>query len=245
MARCTGSAGCSRGSMVSSRYSAIAFDSNNDTLPSTRSTGTFLCGEMARNQSGRLSRSIWRNSKSTPFSRSTMAARCTHGQVLKLTSRYFDMTLRSNFVLGFEIQFDLHVVRIAEEDLPARAARHLIDAVRDALAGEVFLHCLEAAAAERHVIDDAGIRPLLAVGLRDVIDVQHRMPGAVEPRAGEIERWSKAVLEAQHLLVEFDGFGELAGRDVVVVEHADAHVHRASPWSAFRSRIGPTTGRIK
>src|SRR6476620_8220342 len=89
MARCTGSAGCNRGSMVSSRYSLIAFDSNSDTLLSTLSTGTFLCGEMARNQSGRLSRSMCRNSNSTPFSRNTIAARCTHGQVLKLTRRYF------------------------------------------------------------------------------------------------------------------------------------------------------------
>ena len=77
--------------MVSSRYSLIAFDSNSDTLSSMRSTGTFLCGEMARNQSGRLSGSMWRNSNGVFFSRSTIAARCTHGQVLKLTRRYFAM----------------------------------------------------------------------------------------------------------------------------------------------------------
>ena len=97
MARSTGSSGCSRGAIVSSRYSAIAFDSNSDTLPSMLSTGTFLCGEMARNQSGRLSRSMWRNSNSMFFSRSTIAARCTHGQVLKLTRRYFAM-MSSPFV---------------------------------------------------------------------------------------------------------------------------------------------------
>src|SRR5262249_45781233 len=67
----------------------MAFDSNSDTRSSMRRTGTFLCGDMARNQSGRLSGSIWRNSKSIPFSRNTIAARCTQGQVLKLTSRYF------------------------------------------------------------------------------------------------------------------------------------------------------------
>src|SRR5258708_39229658 len=78
--------------MVSSRNSAIAFDSNNETRSSRRSTGTFLWGEMARNQSGRFSGSMWRSSKSTFFSRNTIAARCTHGQVLKLTSRYFVMT---------------------------------------------------------------------------------------------------------------------------------------------------------
>jgi hypothetical protein len=73
--------------MVSSRNSAIAFDSNSETLSSIRRTGTFLCGEIARNQSGRLSGSMWRNSNGTFFSRSTIAARWTQGQVLKLTRR--------------------------------------------------------------------------------------------------------------------------------------------------------------
>ncbi len=54
-----------------------------------RITGTFLCGEMARNQSGRLSGSIWRNSNGVFFSRKRIAERCTQGQVLKLTSMYF------------------------------------------------------------------------------------------------------------------------------------------------------------
>src|SRR5215510_2402617 len=92
MARAIGSSGCNRGAMVSSRYSLMAFDSNSDTESSTRSTGTFLCGEILRNQSGRLSGSMWRNSKSMFFSRSRIAERCTHGQVLKLTKRYFAMT---------------------------------------------------------------------------------------------------------------------------------------------------------
>ena len=70
----------------------MAFDSNNEMRSSRRSTGTFLCGEMARNQSGRLSGSMWRNSNSIFFSRNTIAARCTQGQVLKLTNRYFAMT---------------------------------------------------------------------------------------------------------------------------------------------------------
>src|SRR5579862_6076272 len=75
----------------------MAFDSNNDTLSSMRITGTFLCGEMARNQSGRLSGSIWRNSKSVPFSRRVIAARCTQGQVLKLTNVYFAMARPHEF----------------------------------------------------------------------------------------------------------------------------------------------------
>ena len=69
----------------------IAFNSNSEILSSTVSTGTFLCGEIARNQSGRLSGSIWRSSNGVPFSRSTIAERCTQGQVLKLTSMYFAM----------------------------------------------------------------------------------------------------------------------------------------------------------
>src|SRR5262249_39807577 len=44
------------------------------------------------NQSGRLSGSMCRNSNGMSFSRSTIAARCTHGQVLKLTRRYLAMT---------------------------------------------------------------------------------------------------------------------------------------------------------
>src|SRR5262249_37013339 len=81
----------SRGAIISSRYSLIAFDSKSDTLSSTVIAGTFLCGEIARNQSGRLSGSICRNSNSVFFSRNTIAERCTQGQVLKLTSMYFAM----------------------------------------------------------------------------------------------------------------------------------------------------------
>jgi hypothetical protein len=34
------------------------------------------------------------------FSRSTIAARCTHGQVLKLTKRYFAMMDLARFCVG-------------------------------------------------------------------------------------------------------------------------------------------------
>src|SRR5665213_3989108 len=237
MARSTGSSGCSRGAIVSSRYSAIAFDSNSDTLPSMLSTGTFLCGEMARNQSGRLTRSMWRNSNSMFFSRSTIAARCTHGQVSKLARRYFAMSsspfsmprLRGHLVLGLEVQLDLDVVRIAQEDLPARRVRHLVDAMGDALGREVLAGRLESARAECDVVDHAGIRPLLLVGAGDIVDVQHRMVAAVHPCARKIERRPWAVPHAEHVLVELHGLFELAGRYVVMVELADAHIHRASP----------------
>jgi hypothetical protein len=58
-------------------------------------------------------------------------------------------------ILGFEIKFDLHIIGIEEKNLPASAIWHLVRAVGHALAGEVLLHCLEAAAAKRNMIDDA------------------------------------------------------------------------------------------
>src|ERR1700722_15273927 len=56
--------------------------------------------------------------------------------------------------LGFEIEFDLHVVEVTEENLPTSAIRHLVYSIEHAHAGEVLLHRLEAAAAERNMIDD-------------------------------------------------------------------------------------------
>ncbi len=65
--------------------------------------------------------------------------------------------IRRPLVLGFEIELDLHVVRIAEENLPTGAVGHLDHAVGYALAGEVLLHRLKAAAAKRDMIDGACI----------------------------------------------------------------------------------------
>ena len=58
-------------------------------------------------------------------------------------------------ILGFEIELDLHVVGVTEENLPTSAIRHLVYSIEHSLAGEVLLHRLEAAAAERNMIDDA------------------------------------------------------------------------------------------
>jgi hypothetical protein len=58
-------------------------------------------------------------------------------------------------ILGFEIEFDLHVVGVTEENLPTGAIRHLVYSIEHAHAGEVLLHRLEAAAAECNMIDDA------------------------------------------------------------------------------------------
>src|SRR5262245_18059566 len=84
-----------------------------------------------------------------------------------------------------EVELDQHVVRVGHENLPPCAVRHLIDAKRHTFAGEMLLERLEAAAAKRDMIDYAGIRPLRLVRGRDVVEMQHRMPFAVEPSAGK------------------------------------------------------------
>ena len=63
-------------------------------------------------------------------------------------------TLGDGLILGFKIELDLHVVGVAEENLPTSAIRHLVYAVEHALAGEVLLHRLETTATERNVIDN-------------------------------------------------------------------------------------------
>src|SRR4051812_6166462 len=91
------------------------------------------------------------------------------------------------------------------------------------------------------MIDHAGIRPLLLVRLRDVVDMQHRVSRAVDPRAGKIEWRPRATFHAEHVLVELHGLFEFAGRYIVMIEYADAHGHRASPWVSLGEycEIGP------
>ena len=57
-------------------------------------------------------------------------------------------------ILGFEIELDLHIVRVVEENLPTGAIGHLVHAVGHAFAGEVPLRCLKTATTERNMIDD-------------------------------------------------------------------------------------------
>jgi hypothetical protein len=59
------------------------------------------------------------------------------------------------FILGFEIQFDLHIIGVAQKNLPTSAIGHLVLVVGHAFAAEVLLHSLEAPAAKRDMIDDA------------------------------------------------------------------------------------------
>jgi hypothetical protein len=61
---------------VSSKYSRMTADSKTATSP-TISTGVLPRGEMVRNQSGLLARSISMRSKLTPFSVNAITARCT------------------------------------------------------------------------------------------------------------------------------------------------------------------------
>src|ERR1700730_978417 len=51
-------------------------------------------------------------------------------------------------VRDVEIELDEHIVRVIEEDLPAGAIRHLIDAERHAFLSEMVLDGVEAATAE-------------------------------------------------------------------------------------------------
>src|SRR5262249_20128511 len=135
----------------------------------------------------------------------------------------------SRLLRDVEVELDQYVVRIGHENLSARAVRHLVDAERHAFARQMLLDGVEAAAAKGDVVDDARIRPLRLVGGRNVVEMQHWMAFAVKPGAGEVEWWPRPVHQTEHLLVEADGVAQVAGRDVVVVEHTDAHAHRTSP----------------
>jgi 2-(1,2-epoxy-1,2-dihydrophenyl)acetyl-CoA isomerase len=63
-----------RAEFAMTKYMLVSFKTCPWVQRSAIGTGTFLCGEIARNQSGRLSGSIWRSSNSTFFSRSTKTA---------------------------------------------------------------------------------------------------------------------------------------------------------------------------
>jgi hypothetical protein len=78
-------------------------------------------------------------------------------------------------ILGIEIELNLHVVGIAEKNVPAGTVQHLVHAIGHALVGKVPLHRLEAMAAESDMIDDARIGSLLLASLRVVVEMQDRM----------------------------------------------------------------------
>jgi hypothetical protein len=70
---------------------------------------------------------------------------------------------------------------------------------------------------------------LLPVGLGNVIEVQNGMTRTIQPGPREIELRARAAYETQNLPVELHGLFEFAGRHIVMVEHTNAHFHRASP----------------
>src|SRR5215475_2590475 len=145
-----------------------------------------------------------------------------------------DDSARRLLVRDVEVELDEHVVRIGQENLPARAVRHFVHPKLHSLVREMLLDGLEAAAAEGDVVDDTRIRPLRLVGGRDVVEMKHGMAFAVQPCAGEVEWRSRPIHQTQHILVEANGIAQVAGRDVVVIEHTDAHAHLTSP-SGLRS----------
>jgi hypothetical protein len=55
------------------------------------------------------------------------------------------------------------------------------------------------------------------------------MPRTIQPGPREIELRARAVYETQNLHVELHGLFEFASRHIVMVEHTNAHFHRASP----------------
>ena len=80
-------------------------------------------------------------------------------------------------------------------------------------------------------MDDAGIRLLRLVGLGDVDEMHDRLALAVHPGTWEYEIRPGALLQAQDVLVEADGLAKIAGPDVEMIEHADAHAHaKHSPF---------------
>ncbi len=56
------------------------------------------------------------------------------------------------------------------------------------------------------------------------------MAFAVKPRAWEVEWRTWPVHETQDIFIEANGVAEVAGRNIVVVEHTDAHAHFVSPF---------------
>src|SRR5262245_59097904 len=61
------------------------------------------------------------------------------------------------------------------------------------------------------------------------------MAFAVEPGAGKVEWRPTPVHQTQNVLVEMNRIPEPAGRNVVMIEHTDAHGHLTSPFGSLRA----------
>src|SRR5215831_7121053 len=174
-------------------------------------------------------RCTWRRSRCPASSPRRWREEQSADPARRPTPRRTQGSTASRLLRDVEVELDQHVVRIGHENLSARAVRHLVDAERHAFARQMLLDGVEAAAAKGDVVDDARIRPLRLVGGRNVIEMQHRMTFAVKPGAGKVEWRPRPVHQTEHFLVEANGVAQVTGRDVVVVEHTDAHAHRTSP----------------
>ena len=105
-----------------------------------------------------------------------------------------------------------------------------------------LLHAGKTPADEGDVMDNAGIRLLWLVGPGNIDQMHHRLALAVHPCAGEREVRPGALLQAQNILIEPDRFGELAGPDVEMIEHAHADAMRFTPFFVkFVGQADPST----
>src|SRR5882672_9654699 len=106
--------------------------------------------------------------------------------------------------VGFmpEVELDHHAVGVVHEDLLQWPRRHLPDLERHLVLLELVDGAADVLAVDRDVVDGAAAM-VLATGLG--YQVEDRLLAGIEPGAGEVERRTVAVLEADIALVEAHG----------------------------------------
>src|SRR6266481_4934815 len=124
---------------------------------------------------------------------------------------------------GLVIQFDHDAIRVIDEYLPEISTRNLSRVELHPFGGQPLLHAGKIAAGEGDMVDNAGIRLLRLVGAGNIHQMHDRLAIAVHPRPRKGKVRPRALLQTQHVLVEPDRVGELAGPNVEMVEHAYAH----------------------
>src|SRR6266404_6334321 len=124
---------------------------------------------------------------------------------------------------GLVIQFDHDAIRVIDEYLPEISTRNLSRVELHPFGGQPLLHAGKIAAGEGDMVDNAGIRLLRLVGAGNIHQMHDRLAIAVHPRPRKGKVRPRALLQSQHVLVEPDRVGELAGPNVEMVEHAYAH----------------------
>src|SRR5262249_35143035 len=112
-----------------------------------------------------------------------------------------------------KVQLDADAVGIVEEDLLAAGARDHLLAELDLLALELLAHAADVGGGEGDMVEAAGVLELLLGAAHDdafawhalAQEVHSRYAAGIEPVAGEAERRTIAILEAQHLAIELLG----------------------------------------